>query len=325
MRVFVSSILLVLTLATQARADLRTLVVTTIKAKPGKKGVTFPRETLKLDSVIGKRPVVILYWNPAVAASVEELKRFDWLAKSQAGGKVLYLSAARAMDDNEIDWITDSLRENNLSIPVLLDQQLSMGQMIKAQFLPAFYGVSASGQENVAGFGSLLDLTADGKTLEMVLAQAQKDLPLIRPAPIKEPAVNDFAPDFTLPDLKGTPVRLSSFRGGKNVLLIFWSAYCPHCQKELPRIQAYLKARRFPYTAISVTRVVGVEDRAVTEGFVRDEGIEFPVLVDGGQVLAKYQVKGIPEWMILDPQGKIITIQTGEKPGLEGLLQHWEK
>ena len=30
-----------------------------------------------------------------------------------------------------------------------------------------------------------------------------------------------IAPDFHLPDLEGNPIRLSDFRGRKNVLLVF--------------------------------------------------------------------------------------------------------
>jgi peroxiredoxin len=31
----------------------------------------------------------------------------------------------------------------------------------------------------------------------------------------------DLAPDFELPDYQGRPVRLSDFRGQKNVVLVF--------------------------------------------------------------------------------------------------------
>lgn len=34
-------------------------------------------------------------------------------------------------------------------------------------------------------------------------------------------AVNTPAPDFTLPDMNGTPVSLADYRHEKNVLLVF--------------------------------------------------------------------------------------------------------
>src|ERR1700683_5284954 len=38
--------------------------------------------------------------------------------------------------------------------------------------------------------------------------------------------IGDVAPDFELPDQHGTPVKLSSFRGSKNVVLVFYPLAC---------------------------------------------------------------------------------------------------
>src|SRR6201992_3513975 len=47
-------------------------------------------------------------------------------------------------------------------------------------------------------------------------------------------ASGDEAPDFELPDQHGTPVKLSSFRGSKNVVLVFYPlAFSPVCSGEL--------------------------------------------------------------------------------------------
>src|ERR1700753_2680065 len=47
-------------------------------------------------------------------------------------------------------------------------------------------------------------------------------------------AIGDEAPDFELPDQHGTPVKLSSFRGKKNVVLVFYPlAFSPVCSGEL--------------------------------------------------------------------------------------------
>ena len=42
------------------------------------------------------------------------------------------------------------------------------------------------------------------------------------PAPYDKLKVGDIAPDFTLPDLAGKPVKLSDFRGKSNVVLAFY-------------------------------------------------------------------------------------------------------
>jgi cytochrome oxidase Cu insertion factor (SCO1/SenC/PrrC family) len=46
--------------------------------------------------------------------------------------------------------------------------------------------------------------------------------PAPTPAPYDKLKVGDMAPDFTLPDLAGKPVKLSDFRGKNNVVLAFY-------------------------------------------------------------------------------------------------------
>jgi hypothetical protein len=48
------------------------------------------------------------------------------------------------------------------------------------------------------------------------------DLP---PSDLDRVQVGDAAPDFTLVSLAGPPVRLSDFRGDKNVVLVFYRGY----------------------------------------------------------------------------------------------------
>jgi len=51
------------------------------------------------------------------------------------------------------------------------------------------------------------------------LAPAQQPQQAVATTHLK---VGDVAPDFTLPDQNGTPVKLSDFRGKKNVVLAFY-------------------------------------------------------------------------------------------------------
>ena len=50
-----------------------------------------------------------------------------------------------------------------------------------------------------------------------------------------------MAPDFTLRDASGQPVRLSGFRG-KAVLLNFWATWCPPCRIEIPWFMEFQRA-----------------------------------------------------------------------------------
>jgi cytochrome oxidase Cu insertion factor (SCO1/SenC/PrrC family) len=45
------------------------------------------------------------------------------------------------------------------------------------------------------------------------------------PSPGASPEVGDNAPDFSIVDVSGNEVRLSDFKGKKNVALIFYESY----------------------------------------------------------------------------------------------------
>ena len=65
--------------------------------------------------------------------------------------------------------------------------------------------------------------------------------------------VSDQAPDFELRDQHGTPVRLSSFRGAKNVVLVFYPlAFSDVCSNEMSAIRdEFADAAQFQFGLLS--------------------------------------------------------------------------
>jgi cytochrome c biogenesis protein CcmG, thiol:disulfide interchange protein DsbE len=112
------------------------------------------------------------------------------------------------------------------------------------------------------------------------------------------------APAFSFPDLKGKTVSLSDFRG-KVVLLSFWATWCDPCIEEIPdlvKLQKTLGPRGFTILALSAD----VQGAAVVEPFAREHGINYPVLLTGGDVPESYPVPGFPTAFLIDRQGKIV-------------------
>lgn len=104
--------------------------------------------------------------------------------------------------------------------------------------------------------------------------------------------VGDSAPDFELKDQHGTPVRLSSFHGKKNVVLIFYPlAFSGVCTGELCTVRDELptlgEADDVQVLAASVDSMFA--QRAWSE----QESYGFPLLSDfwpHGQVAQEYGV-----------------------------------
>lgn len=103
--------------------------------------------------------------------------------------------------------------------------------------------------------------------------------------------VGDTAPDFTLKDQHGQSVTLSSYRGDKAVVLIFYPlAFTGVCTTELCAVRDDL--RRFQNDAVQVL-TVSVDSPPTHRVFADQEGYTFPLLSDfwpHGKVAQDYGV-----------------------------------
>ena len=129
------------------------------------------------------------------------------------------------------------------------------------------------------------------------------------------PQVGAEAPDFTLIDLSGKPVKLSSLRG-RPVLVNFWATWCPPCRAEIPTlVQAYTETRSAdgktgPYEILGVATQ---SDPSTVKAFVEELGINFPILRDTDNRVTSdlYHVVPIPTSFFIDKDGIIRYIQIG--------------
>jgi peroxiredoxin len=119
--------------------------------------------------------------------------------------------------------------------------------------------------------------------------------------PPPAPTVGQPCPDFTLPDLRGTPFRLSDHRG-KVVLINFWATWCPPCVEEMPsleRLHRALEEKGLVVLAPSVDDSV-----EAIEAFREEHGLSFTVLHDrGADVSHAYQTFKYPETYVVDRNG----------------------
>jgi peroxiredoxin len=120
----------------------------------------------------------------------------------------------------------------------------------------------------------------------------------------------DAASDFTLPNLAGEQVSLSSFNGAENVLLVFGTTWCPYCVSEIPelnQLQAELGGQ-----GIKILSVYVQEKASKVQPFTEKKGVQYEVLLDvSGDISRAYGVRGIPAAFFIDKNGVIQYSSTG--------------
>ncbi len=119
-----------------------------------------------------------------------------------------------------------------------------------------------------------------------------------RPRPAA-PAIGQPAPDFSLPDLSGKPVKLSDFRGSVT-LVLFWRPGCGFCQRMLPDLLAWEEK---PPEGAPTLLVVSSESVADNQAL----GLRAPILLeqDGMRVGSQFGANGTPMAVLVDAEGKI--------------------
>ena len=120
------------------------------------------------------------------------------------------------------------------------------------------------------------------------------------------------APDFTLKDLNGNDLALSSLRG-KYVVLDFWGSWCGWCIKGIPDMKKYYEKYK------GKMEILGIDCRDTEEKWkAAVEKHELPwlhVRNEGNpDVSLLYAIQGYPTKIVIDPEGKIAKVVIGEDP-----------
>ena len=142
-------------------------------------------------------------------------------------------------------------------------------------------------------------------------------------AAIRKDKILKDAPDWTLTDVDGNSVKLSSLRG-QVVVLDFWATWCNPCRMAMPVINNYMRTA-MPPLGVKVFSV-NVWERGPQQMprlFMQKKNYAMKLLFGNDELAQAYGVTGIPYLCAIDKNGKIRYEERGFSYDLKSKLPLW--
>lgn len=94
--------------------------------------------------------------------------------------------------------------------------------------------------------------------------------------------------------------------GGETTFVVFWETWCPHCKREVPKVEKiYTDLKGKGLQVLGVTKVTkSATDEGVAE-FITSNNLSYPMAKENGELSAYFGVSGIPAAAVVK-DGKII-------------------
>jgi thiol-disulfide isomerase/thioredoxin len=135
---------------------------------------------------------------------------------------------------------------------------------------------------------------------------------------VADPAVGAAAPVIFGVDFSNRSMSIGDT--GRPTLVVFLAHWCPHCNRETPRLRAYLDAAGVPTDVDILLVLTGSNETAVNwppSSWIKDQGLgDMPLLLDDddGTAANALGLDGYPFLVLLDADGKVIERRSGEQP-----------
>lgn len=180
-----------------------------------------------------------------------------------------------------------------------------------------------AGRQGGGGSSSLPPASPPGSSVPASGSASTPGAPVITGAslpafknPNGDPVVGMAAPEVRGTSFDGTPVAIAN--DGRPKVVLFITHWCPHCQDEVPIIQAWVDNGGVP-DGVDLISVATSTDPAAPnyppDAWLAREGWTVPVLDDASNsVAAAYGLSAFPFWVFIGPDGTVKARAIGALP-----------
>ena len=119
-----------------------------------------------------------------------------------------------------------------------------------------------------------------------------------------------------LDDMRADSVMVS----GETGVVYFFAPWCFYCRKSIDNLDDLVASGK-----LSWARVVALEYESLDEvrEFIRETGIDLPVLLGGPQTSNDWQIRGFPTYFVIDGDGKIASRSVGYSTRIGLQIRAW--
>ncbi len=249
----------------------------------------------------------------------ETLKRND-LARAQKYGeqiKPMLFDNIDILEHPEVEYILKNhfaMTEEVFQIKRLIPELISKRTMsLKNAQLQEYYALKELNHLFAASSVFRLDEITKNVSPYITSMEGKSNLKALEaqlPAMMKENMQGLDAFPFELKDVNDKIVKLSDFKG-KYVFIDLWATWCAPCVMNIPHInklEERLHGENIEFVSISVDKP---KDREKWKSMVKSMSIKGTALRTNNafedEVIKYYNVRGIPHFILIDPQGKLIS------------------
>lgn len=95
------------------------------------------------------------------------------------------------------------------------------------------------------------------------------------------------------------------FASNKPTLLVFWEIWCPHCRREVPKLQQTWDKYNGKLQMVGLTKLSRSSTEEKVNEFLKENNVTYPTAKENGDLSSHFNVSGIPAAAVVKG-GKVI-------------------